>query len=87
MKNKVKLVNVKIPEKQSMNTREFYNTTITVEVLSLEPIPDKMSLEAISTNGHWPMSNPKRSQLRMTEQEMRKELTSLGHDPNFFGPR
>jgi hypothetical protein len=33
------------------------------------------------------MSNPKRSQLRMTEQEMRKELTSLGHDPNFFGSR
>ena len=66
-----------------MNTRGFYKTTITFEVLSLEPIPDGMSLEAISTIGH-PMSNPKLSRLQMSEREMREEFIKMGHNPDFF---
>jgi hypothetical protein len=66
-----------------MNTRGFYKTTITFDVLSLEPIPNGMSLEAISTIGY-PMSNLKRSRLQMSEQEMGKELIKIGYSHDFF---
>jgi hypothetical protein len=68
-------------------SKKFYKTTIMVEVLSEEPLPNDMSLQDIAFgitdgdwSGHWEISEMK----PLNGKETADALVAQGSDPSFF---
>jgi hypothetical protein len=71
-----------------MNSRKFYKTIFTVEVLSeREPVSDDLSLEEIEKgfiDGNWSGKVTCESE-EISAQEAAYELMEHGSEPEFFG--
>lgn len=71
-----------------MTKRTFYKTTITVEVLSEEPIPAGVSLEQIAyeaVNGDYSMNTIGTDEVVLNGKQAADALLEQGSDPMFFG--
>ncbi len=70
-----------------MTDRKFHRTTITIEVLSEEAIPDGMDLEKIAsecTDGAWTMRTLKYKEVELNGHQAAANLLRQGSDPSFF---
>jgi hypothetical protein len=70
-----------------MSKRKFYKTTITLVVLSEEPIPDEMNIPSIAfeaTDGSFSMADGARIQVELNGKEAAVALSEQGSDPGFF---
>jgi hypothetical protein len=71
-----------------MTTRKFYKTTITIEVLSEEPIPEEMDLADIiqeSSEGAFSRGVVSEKETVLNGEQAVKALAEQGSDPEFFG--
>lgn len=71
-----------------MTNRKFYKTTITLEVLSEEPIPNWMDTQAIvyeAQEGGFSMATVGNVEVELDGKQAANELTSQGSEPEFFG--
>jgi hypothetical protein len=72
---------------KTTDSNQFTKTTITIEVLSENPIPESYSLEEIiheSNYGDFVLSVPNSESVSLNESEMSKELNKAGSQPEFF---
>ena len=68
--------------------RKFYKTTITIEVLSEDPIPGGMELNHIYNecmDGGWSMLEVGKEEVELNEEQMVDECLNHGTDAEFFG--
>lgn len=68
--------------------RKFYRNVFSVEVLSEEPLPDSMSLDAIHyeiTNGDYSGRLLETVVEEVNSKRMAELLLAQGSDPEFFG--
>jgi len=69
------------------SNKKFYKTTITLIVLSENPIPDEFDIPQIAfeaTEGDYSMADGERVQVELTGKEMADALTEQGSEPGFF---
>ncbi len=65
----------------------YYKTTVSIDVLTEEPIPDHYTLEDIGyeiEQGDWVGYNIQSKQVELTPKEIVEALKEAGSDPDFF---
>ena len=70
-----------------MTKRTFYKRTVTLEILSEEPIPPGMNLENIifaARNGDYSMREFGEKEVKLNGKQAAKALEKQGSDPSFF---
>ena len=70
-----------------MTKRKFYKTLVQVEILSEEPIPEDLPVEAIlqeATNGSYSARDLPWKQTTLNGKQAAKALQKQGSDPSFF---
>jgi len=70
-----------------MTTRKFYKRTVTIEVLSEDPIPSGMNLAQIideSESGEYSMREFGEKEVEVNGKQAARALLKQGSDPTFF---
>lgn len=65
----------------------MHRTTISIEVLSEEPLPESLCLADVvyeTSQGEWVGFNCRQSSKKLTTKEMADALYEAGSDPGFF---